>query len=668
MTILLRKKNILLSVLLTAILAITSFIPVAVSAQSFGSFSLEFLDDTTSGSLSSANRTDLSGIKVDVYDSVLERYDKDIGGYLYGHNYVNSVYTKADGTVTFSKPSGVFLIMVDLATLPSGIGINKDQAFYRDVSQKSDSLNLSEIDDFTISYDNSVENSVRVDIFNAKAEQIKADYTVTPDVITNIKSALLAKTHQISGTVTVNGVSKSYQYTVKNAGDPIELVAEALEAGKITPEEALDSYLEIYETKDYGTCGTYLATQLLSLYYDKPFFSQLSADKQAMLVTRVNPPTYTLEMTYPVSPTYFVVHYEGSGLSGAVPQVVKDIDAALVAAQSEFVSGQGYNKPYSAVGGSQYHVYVVANGSNTPNGWCQPYSYSNATSYVVMNISSLTTSLSTSYKDILNSALTHEYFHAIQNTYRYGFADLPDWFADGFASWASRRQYQATGNGNSEINTFLSQPSVSLPDNQKYGACLFPMFLHKYYGGDAAIKNIMERLPYISSSAGVYDAIAYGLSLSGYYTNFDTVFAEFWAYTYTPHVTYSTYKTGMSDRPATINHGTSYPNNAGPYTVNYLACEFREFTLNPSAACTVNTTINITSGTGSNFRCYLLLSKSTSTSPSMDNVTWYMSSPYTLFTFSRPLASNHGYGTGCIAAENVGKSASIQYKLTVTVT
>lgn len=63
------KKSNLFSVLLTMVFAVTSFVPVAVAAKSFGSFSLQFLDDTTSSSLSASNRTDLSGIKVDVYTS-----------------------------------------------------------------------------------------------------------------------------------------------------------------------------------------------------------------------------------------------------------------------------------------------------------------------------------------------------------------------------------------------------------------------------------------------------------------------------------------------------------------------------------------------------------------------------------------------------------------------
>ena len=657
------KKNLFISVLLTMVFAVTSFVPIAAAGKSFGSFSLEFLDDT-SGSSINANRVDLSGIKIDVYDSVFDRreidpYDPMAGADIYAHNYSYSAYTKADGTVDIKKPSDVFLIMVDLATLPAGIGINKEQVLYHDASQKSDTLNISEIANFTVSYDSSIEGSVRVDILNANGEQIKANYTITPNTISNARTALLDKTYQISGSVTVNGISKSYQYTVSNTADPIENIADALSSGEISKNEALDFYLEIWEAGAFGECGTFLATQFLALYEDAAFFNQLSTERQSALVTRANPPTYVLEMTYSTSPAYFVVHYEGNGLFGTIPQVVQDINAALIASQSEFVSRQGYNKPFSTVGGSQYHVYIVADGSNPPNGWCQPDSYSNAASYVVMNISSLTASLSTSYKDTLYSALAHEYFHAITNTYRYGLYDL-NWFGDAVASWASRRQYGTAGNGNSEINTFLDWTNTSLPSQNAYGACLFPLYIHIYNGGDAVIKNIHTRLAsgtYPSYTYNVYNAIGY------YYSGgFASAFSGFWAYNYAPKSTYPQYATGMNSKPGISQYYfiSNLPNSDGPYTVNYLASQFMEFGVPSSGGYTVSVTVNVTSGTSSNLGCFLLF-RTASGAFATYNMSSLLGSIYSVV-----VSSAYSYTDGCVVPVNCGTSGSISYKLTIT--
>jgi len=111
-------QRILASFALSTALLFTSFV---LAAGSFGCFTLEIADNTKSG--------DLSGIKIDVYDAVLDRHDSSIGAYIYTHEYSHSVSTNSKGSVTFAKPSACFLVKEDVTILPSGLGIENTMVY-----------------------------------------------------------------------------------------------------------------------------------------------------------------------------------------------------------------------------------------------------------------------------------------------------------------------------------------------------------------------------------------------------------------------------------------------------------------------------------------------------------------------------------------------------------
>ena len=649
-------KNLLLSVLLTLAFAITSFVPMAVAAKSYGSFTLE-LFDTDANVNSFINANYLSGIKIDIYDSVLERYDKEIGGYLYAHNYSYSTYTNPDGTVTFKKPSDVFLVMVDLATLPSGIGIDKDQVFYGDALQQNDSLSLSLVDNVQLSYDSSMADGVRVDIFNASGEQVKADYTVTPDVISNARTSLLDKTYQISGSVTVGSITEYYQYTVKNTGDPIELVAEALETGKISKEEALDFYLEIWESVDVGFCGTMFIVKLQALYEDTVFFNHLPMDKQEALDALVSPsPTRGL---IPYGSGYFVIYYEDPG-TGIVPTMVQDIYTSFVNTHSKFISGLGYTEPKTGTtsGTPYYNVTVSANpkAGSTLHGECVPnVSGSTLSEIKLYRLGSLNSGITS----ITEAVIAHEYFHAIMNTYRTfnNYSSLDSWINDSFATWAMHQRVNKIDykDHSDRINAFLGAPDISLPDSNHYGAGLFPLYIYTYYGGsgNTVIKNIISGLS--NSSNTVYTAI--GNALSG--SSFAQMFSQFWANTYVPRVTYSNYAITSggniwNNKPST----NSYFTTSGGEVYN-VSCQFIDFWVpNPGDPLTITT--SVTSGPSANFRNYLVL-KTTYGSAIITDIS-SGSYPSTYFLY---VPSSYSYSDGSIAAVNTGTSGGITFSLNI---
>ena len=63
----------IISVILTIVFMLTCFAPVITTAQSFGSFTLEIQSEESG--------LNLSNIKVDVYESTLDRYEPSIGAY-----------------------------------------------------------------------------------------------------------------------------------------------------------------------------------------------------------------------------------------------------------------------------------------------------------------------------------------------------------------------------------------------------------------------------------------------------------------------------------------------------------------------------------------------------------------------------------------------------------
>ncbi|MCL2679451.1 MAG: hypothetical protein FWF18_04120 [Dehalococcoidia bacterium] len=607
-------RRILASFALSTALLLTSFVP---AAGSFGYFTLEIADNTKSG--------DLSGIKIDVYDAVLDRVDRATGIQIYAHNYSHSVYTKANGTVTFAKPSNLFLVMVDLETLPAGVGIDRDQVFYSDASKKSATLSASEIDSFTISYDDAVENSVRVDIFNASGEQIKAVYTVTPDTISSARTSLLAKTSQISGSVTVGNTTKSYQYTVANTGDPIELVAEALEAGKISQEEALDFYLEIWDSRAFGSCGTVLATRLLSFYEDTAFFSQLTPEKQETLLEMVAPSKTRGDATYrgPSGTGDFAINFNDpnySGLTLTAPQLIVDIYNNFVAVYGVFVH-TGYittfNKPVSAVGSSVYNVDVII-GNDAPYTGCS----GDGTSYIKIFIPSLSISDPESL-NWLKGVVAHEYMHAITNIYRYGLHGLPIWFADGIAAWAPYRLYGSLETGNTiQVNEFLEFNHYPLIAQNHYGAALFPLYMY-IKGGDNTIKAILAYLSLGSPNYiyDVYQAINIVTSSGALSGGLKGTFADFWVDNYAPRITYSLYATNQwRSEPGSI---VTYSSPSTTYMVSSFACYYIGFAFTPGS--TKNITLNVWSGTVSDFRHFVVLKLSNGSLGKVD-ITSYIGS------------------------------------------
>jgi hypothetical protein len=211
------------------------------------------------------------------------------------------------------------------------------------------------------------------------------------------------------------------------------------------------------------------------------------------------------------------------------------------------------------------------------------------------------------------------------------------------------------------INAFLRAPSTSFPSNNIYGTGLFPLYIHTYYGGsgNAYIKSILETLktyPAYSVDTAITSALP---------ASFAQIFSQFWAYTYIPHITYSKYAitsgvNSWDNKPATTNFFSLTGLPTGQTSVDYLACRYIDFYA-PNPGDYLSITVNVTSGTSTNLRNYLVL-KTTGGSVIVTDI----SSGYYPATYSLFISSSYSYSDGSIAAINVGTSSgTINFTLNI---
>jgi len=563
--------------------------------------------------------------------------------------------------------------MIDLTTLPNDVGVDKELVFYYDTMQNSDSRTLFAVTDVEVAYDTSIDGGVRVDIFNAYGETIKASYTITPDVVANAKSYVLASTYQTSGSVTVGNIVKYYDYTVENSGDKIELVVNALEANRISKEDALDLFLELWESGySDGFCLTPLLIQIETLRADEAFVDQLSTTKQEALAAVLAVPMYIDERIYEVwmGYGYLDIHYEGDGMSVySTPQAVYDIYYAFLAAYNLFVEGTfGFQQPETCTMWSYpvYDVYVAPS-IGPSNGACYPEP--DLTSSMAIWLSH---DLDINITDTEWIIISHEYMHAIMNSYRF-LNTIPwgqRWCIEAFAVWAEARHYGPIPQEHvTTVNAFLAQPSNSLPDNiYGYGVGILPLYIHTYFGGDITIERIIKKLPYVTLSGvtpyyTIYDAIDYGLSFRPYPITFKKLFPMFWSANYAPYTTYSAYTTpNWSAKPniAATYPSYSLPNNAGPFQLNYYSCEFREFEFDPiqfTWDASVCVTVYLYSGSSSDLNGTVILSDAYGSTATVGDLPFYT----IIYAWS-------DYVSGCVMISNNGTTGNhIIYNLTVDI-
>ena len=489
----------------------------------------------------SQKKIDLSGIKVDVYESELTNFDSEFNISEFTHNYAFSVYTDANGGVQFVRPSKEMLILVDVSTLPRNTGIAISTKFYRnDIIQ--DKLAISKVDRVVIEKAENSEDDFYVNAYNKEGIRLNVDYILSEKSSLNLENEKIVCMEACVGEITT-----TFEFVT-----PI-INMKTIEIQDLECEESLEQERSS-ETQDF-----------------KP--EDFNQNKRF---------------------GHFLICYNSS--SNVTPPFITSLASALQEADTSLVGNLALNRPTSNVEGTQeYHVFVIDYVELIDaSAYCKPYidGSGNRTSFIVVqDITDLSTELTLLQKGMA----AHEYMHAITHTYR-NIADLPNWFAEAWADWAAVRVQGINSRGVDNVNLFLNNSYKAFKtDEYKYGKFLLPLFIGQNYGGDITVANVIKNL---ATTNNVEVAISNALPTG---KTFQSIFPDFMGYNYSPRYFYSTYAEGWSRRPF-ISESYSingYPNDAYGGNINSYATHYREFSVPLTAPYHIDITIRLLNNNGS---------------------------------------------------------------------
>ena len=587
---------------------------------------------------------DLSGIKVDVYASVLTNYYEDSDTSEFSHSYAFSVYSDKKGYVSFKKPSEEFLIMVDESSLPINTGVEIQTKFYRGGSVK-DRIEITEIDHVDVKLDETSEFEISVNAFNKAGKRINAYYTVSEDKSFEAVKSLLSKNDSsIKGVVYIGDKAIPYEFFISYSFEQrLDFIAEGLYNGNITKSEALQAYIDIYN--EHGDDPEIYAGVSL-LKNDQNFYNSLSEARQRTINEILDEPPYNRTYTS----GRFEIRYTSD--SSTIPLFIRSIMDALQAADSSLCSGLSLSQPRSnSTGTPKYYLYVLSSSTGTGGCYCE-------TNIFVGRISSIRiygiTNLDNSSTAFQNGIVSHEYMHAIVHDYRNN-NDLPKWFKESWSEWAITRVNGLDGYTcpATNVNAYLSSSYKSfVSDNNVYGKLLYPLFIQQNYGGDTTIADVVENLIFTSN---VYTAINNALSGSN---TFDYIFPKFMRFVYKPKSLFSSYLDNWNDTAyLSADYGiNNYPNNASGGSLNPYAAHYREFAVPTTTPYHLDITVNLSSNY-STFYGKLLMSYSGGVTD------WNFTSSGSLVTYSTNIGVT--YSKGCVMFVSTNSPSTTSYTITI---
>lgn len=133
------------------------------------SFSGKIEVDSTSESI------DLTNININVYQSIPREETATEWVTEYDETLAFTVHPNHDGVFTFTPPSSVFSLTVQMDTLPIGFGIDKHTELYYGINNDQNVFTLSQISDVELT-SSSLYDYPNITILNEGNEEIYADF------------------------------------------------------------------------------------------------------------------------------------------------------------------------------------------------------------------------------------------------------------------------------------------------------------------------------------------------------------------------------------------------------------------------------------------------------------------------------------------------------------
>lgn len=492
------KKFTCLLLSLSLLLSISS-----VAAVNNSLFSGKINIDSATGTI------DLANININVYKSIPREETATEWVTEYDETLAFTVNPDQNGVFTFTPPSPVFSLTVQVDTLPIGFGIDKHTELYYGANNDQNVFTLSPISDVALST-SSLNRYPDVIILSDKNEKIYADFDFSPTYDRDSDDPDII---DISGVVRLNGGIEFTPSTTVDLSNttPIDKINQLYNAGIITEDDYLNECIQAMEDDSLlGACGI-------------PLNGNVSPYSIGSLPEEVQESIANL--TSEVHNDYFMVHYNTKDTTKASAEAVAKF---LLDMRSKSISA-GFKTPISDTGGNQLNVYLFSGFCTDPNFG----SGTNGVTYPTGSGSSLITIWRFSTLDSQEKeTVAHEYFHTVQYAYQTG-GGTPQWFVEATAVWFAARYSGSIERAQKHFKYYFENCRQSISNyNLRYGAGVLPMAIDVAYGGPTTIRKIYTRMGSIkpTNETSLEDCITWGIQQHDRSGSFSEAFKKLGAY------------------------------------------------------------------------------------------------------------------------------------------
>ena len=426
---------------------------------------------------------------------------------------------------------------------------------------------------------------------------------------TVIKNEILSKDQfSIDATVYENGsfyaANDYYDFSKYSKYDIAEW---AYDISAITEEEKIEYYCDLIISRNFdkvdclscyiGQIQSYSAENELNLELSNKIdyvLNPMHFNSDDSIVTTAS---ITTEASY--TNDYFTIYYDASVDTYAEAKAVGDYFNEV---RNQFIN-MGFRTPLLENNRTTLRVYLepgsggsaaasthyyVRSSTNVSESWMYYYNF-------------------TELNDDLRQRIAHEYFHAIQNAYNYDSnKNETAWFKEATANWAKFVITGSISTANSLINTYITSQvsSTPLPETSGYGAVVFPLVMHKKFGGTNVIKAIYEE--YNTYGTGLQmsdlrDIISAGMASCGHNGGFDYAYRSMVGFLYNPNVWYR--ETGyVADwgAPSKTIKNISSENGSMTFEVDvaYLTSQYFQVEIPSDSVCMIEVSATFSNSNG----------------------------------------------------------------------
>ena len=527
----------LLSLLLVMVMIFASN---AYALSTSGQFTVEFTADTS---------IDLSDLKVELYRKTnvvqytenLQTYDKE---------FVTSYTSDENGIITFLKPYYDFVLVIDLASLPTGTGVKKstllvaDNEYYKEIEVETvETVTPSYNGDlnFTFQNKNGENLLVNYEVSGYDVQKTETEKVAVASKIDMNAEAEITVVSKHTGCVSANGKMFSFDFndtytyspTAHTGIDGVSCLTCSGEEASLYAYVPNPSDLTYVQTTIACTSGNCNEMELhnLRVYYDSDDCSLSNAN----LV---------------LNTLYGVFDFFCNQWKFRCPNSINS-NADITNANDSFCL---------VILLSEHGTFTINNGNN---GACVIYLHPSAIT-----------------ADKVGANVAHEFMHCIQG--RYNWNDLEGGLKESFANYSGMLYSEYTGDFfenigdmetgvenyflNTKISLLLKDLNGDLVTDLRCYSILFPLLLHQYYGGTETIRELFEELYSIrqyhsmtggtESSADLFEAIdkiVADIYFDGTYQSARDVFENFGLYNYNYSNRYTWFQNSSWTTNASVN-------------------------------------------------------------------------------------------------------------------